>query len=200
MLQKILERVKVPVCLIGIIGLIMAIINLMKQDNELASNGFLLFGIAAVVFVLSEVTSKTADNRRNLKAPERPSGIPEFDAPAPALATETMVEPLTVLGMIILLERPLRFASDQETLVRSIINQQKNEYKRVFAPSAQVQIRVVGASIDDDAYIYGACRNTFDHLGSCSDTDVFLQHVAVGSFNASDGTRGRHFALLNRKL
>lgn len=199
-MQNILERVKVPVCIIGIIGLIMGIINTIKQDFGLAKNGYLLFGIAAVVFVISEVISRAAEKRRNIQTLVKPPSIPEIVTPVPAPVTEKIPEPLTVLGMIVLLERPLRFANDQEALIRSIIEQQKNEFKRVIASSAQVQVRVVGSSIDDDAYIYGACRSMFDGLASCSDNDVFLQRVAVGTFIASDGNRGKHYAFLNRKL
>lgn len=200
MILSILERVKVPVCIIGIIGLIMGVINTIKQDFDLAKNGFLFFGIAAVVFVVSEIINKTADKRRSLETSAPPPGIPTGSTSVIAPGVEKKNEPLTILGMIVLIERPLRFANDQEALIHSIIEQQKNEFKRVFAPSAQVQVRVAGASIDDDAYIYSACRSTFDALDSCSDNDVFLQRVAVGSFTASDGNRGKHYAFLNRKL
>jgi len=200
MIQKVVERVKVPVCIIGIIGLIMGIINTIKHDFEMAKNGFLFFVIAVVVFVVSEVISRAAEKRRNKQNSARPPSIPEIVTPPPTPVFERASEPLTVLGMVVLLERPLRFSNDQQALIRSIIEQQKNEFKRTIAPSAQVQIIVAGDRIDDDAYIYSTCRSTFDKLDAFSDNDVFLQRVAVGSFTASDGNRGKHYAFLNRRL
>lgn len=188
-MKNFIDNLKVYVIIIGIIGLIMGVINTIKGKTDFAKSGFIFFGIAVVFVLLSLVFSKIGQ-----KNPKRDKPQP------PPLVSNKINEPLTVLGVVVLLERPLRGENDDRLLIQSIVNQQINEFKRVISPSAQVKITVAGPSIDDDAYAYGACRTVFDGVDSYADNDEFMQRVATGSFTASDGNRGKHFAYLNRKL
>lgn len=189
-MKNFFDKLYFYIILFGVIGLIMGIINAIKGEAELAKTGFIFFGVAVVVFLFSTAFSKISEKRRD----DRPQPQPPVPANVPAAA------PLTVLGMAVLLEYPLRSGNDRTALIQSIFEQQCKEFKRVIAPSAQVQIIVAGASIDDEAYIYGICRSTFDSLDSYANNEEFLQRVATGSFTASDGNHGKHYAFLNRRL
>lgn len=188
-MKNFIDNLKVYIVMIGLIGLVMGIINSIKGKLDFARTGFVFFGIAVVVVILSLVLSKIGEK------------IPKKDKPLPPpLVRQSKVEPLTVLGMVVLLERPLRFTNDKNALIQSIISQQINEFKRAISPTAQVEINVAGSSIDDEAYIYGVCRSVFDDLDSYANNNEFMQRVATGSFTASDGNRGKHFAFLNHKI
>lgn len=187
-MKEFFEKIKFYIVIFGIIGLIMGVINTIKGKSDLAKTGFIFFGIAVIVVLVTFVFSKMNENKPETK--------PQNQTPA-AIKND---EPLTILGMVVLLENALRFENDKNALIQSIYEQQTREFKRVIAPSARVQIIVTGSSLNDEAYVYGICRNAFDGLDTFANNDEFLQRVATGSFQASDGNRGKHYTFLNRKL
>jgi hypothetical protein len=187
-MKDFFEKIKFYIVIFGIIGLIMGVINTIKGKSDLAKTGFIFFGIAVIVVLVTFVFSKMNENKPETK--------PQNQTPA-AIKND---EPLTILGMVVLLENSLRFENDKNALIQSIYEQQTREFKRVIAPSARVQIIVTGSSLNDEAYVYGICRNAFDGLDTYANNDEFLQRVATGSFQASDGNRGKHYTFLNRKL
>lgn len=189
-MKNILEKAQLYAIILGAIGFIMGIVNLVKGRTEFILPSFALFGVGALAVVIPAAISKYSDQ----KASRNPRPQPSVIANSPA------EKPLIVLGMVVLLERPLRFANDEDALIKSIFDQQRLELKRAIAPEAPVKMIVAGVSLDDDAYIYGICRSTFDTLDSYADNDEFLSRVATGSFVASDGNRGKHFAFLNRRI
>lgn len=200
-MQDFIEKVKFYIVAIGLIGLIMGIINTFKHNFTQAKTGYIFFGVAVVVVALSLISSRIIEKRQSTKKNQSPAvSVTPPQPPVLPASPAKSTDPLTVLGMLVLLERPLRFATDKELLIRSIIDQQSGEFHRLIAPSAQVQIIVASTNIDDDAYIYGACRSAFDKLDTSVDNDEFLGRVATGSFTASDGNRGKHFAFLNKKM
>jgi hypothetical protein len=158
----------------------------------------LLFGVLVLAIVLSHGLSWIISKIEQKKDAMKPAT--GTAAAVPSAIPPIQEQPLTVLGMVVIMENPLPFPKDEERLISEILAQQTGDFKRVIAPSAQVNIVVAGASLDDDAYIYGVCRSNFDGLDAYSDQDEFLQRVATGSFVASDGNRGKHFAFLNRKM
>lgn len=194
-MKNLIDKVTNYIIIFGVLGLIMGVINIFKGESGYAKTGFTFFGVMVVFILGSTALSKIGERKARKESQKQPA--PAARAVEPPAPTP---EPLTVLGIIVLLERPLRFANDKSVLIQSILAQQTGEFKRLIAPTAQVHIMEAGASIDDDAYIYGACRSAFDGLSSYADNDEFLQRVATGSFTASDGNRGKHFAFLNRKL
>jgi hypothetical protein len=190
-MQNFFEKLQHYSIIFGILGLIMGIINSIKGEAELARTGFFFLGIAFLFFLLSIAFSRLSEKVQKKNKPGQQS-------PAPLKVAAT--EPLTILGMVILLQHPLRFANDKDALLKSIFFQQEKEFGRVIAPSAQVQVTIAGASLDDEAYVYGICRSAFDGLSTYTNNDEFLQRVATGSFTASDGNKGKHYTFLNRKL
>lgn len=188
-MKNLIDNVKVYIVIFGLIGLVMGIINSFKGKFEFARTGFIFFGVAVVVVLLSLFCSKIGEK------------IPRKDnQQQPPIVTPKNTGAITVLGLIVLLERPLRFENDKSALIQSIYSQQIKEFKRVILPNAQVEVKVAGSGIDDDAYVYGVCRSAFDGVDSYADNNEFMQRVATGSFTASDGNRGKHFAFLNRKI
>ncbi len=187
-MKELFEKVKFYIVIFGIIGLIMGVINTIKGKSDLAKTGFMFFGTAIIVVLATYVFSKMNENKPDTK--------PQNQTPV-AIKDD---QPLTILGIVVLLENPLKSDSDKNALIRSIFDQQIKEFKRVITPTTKIQIIVAGSSLDDDAYIYGVCRSAFDGLDSYANNDEFLQRVATGSFQASDGNRGKHYAFLNRKL
>jgi hypothetical protein len=187
-MKEFFEKIKFYIVIFGIIGLIMGVINVINGKTELAKTGFIFFGVAVVVVIATFAFSKINESKPKAK----------FQSQAPTPIRKD--EPLTVLGLVVLLENPLQSDTDKNNLIQSILEQQTREFKRVVASTAKVQITVAGSSLDDDAYIYGICRSAFDGLDSYSNNDEFLQRVATGSFQASDGNRGKHYAFLSRKL
>jgi hypothetical protein len=187
-MKEFFEKIKFYIVIFGIIGLIMGVINVINGKSELAKTGFIFFGVAVVVVMLTFASSKINDRKPPIKTQ---SQIP---------ADLKKDEPVIVLGMVVLLENPLRSEADKSALIQSIFDQQTKEFKRVVASTAKVQITVAGTSLDDEAYVYSMCRSAFDGLDSYANNDEFLQRVATGSFQASDGNRGKHYAFLNRKI
>lgn len=189
-MKNFLEKAQLYAIILGAIGFIMGIVNVVKGRTEFIFPSFTLFGVGALTVVIPAAISKYSDQ----KASKNPR-------PQPSVITNSPAEKqVTVLGMVVLLERPLRFAKDEDALIKSIFDQQRLELKRAIAPATQVKMIVAGASLDDDAYLYGICRSTFDTLDSYADNDEFLSRVATGSFVASDGNRGKHFAFLDRRM
>ncbi len=188
-MKNFIDNLKVYIVMIGLIGLVMGIINSIKGKYDFARTGFIFFGVAVIVVILSLVFSKISEKIAIKDNPQPPH-----------LETHNNIEPLTVLGMVVLLERPLRFENDKNALIQSIFSQQVSEFKRLISPNAQVEVRVAGSGMDDEAYVYGVCRSAFDGVDSYADNNEFMQRVATGSFTASDGNRGKHFAFLNRKI
>ena len=193
-MKSLLEKLQNLVIFLGVAGLILGVVNLFKAEYQKALYAFLLFGVLVVMIVISNVIEKINDKK----------AAAQYDhlnaAPAPVQTAQPQQAPLTVLGMVVLMQRPLRLEGDQTALTKSILAQQTGELKRVIAPTAKIEFIVAGNDLDDDAYIYAICRNTFESLGTWQDNDEFLSRVATGSFAASDGNRGKHFAFLNRKL
>jgi hypothetical protein len=187
-MREFFEKIKFYIVIFGFIGLIMGVINLINGRNELAKTGFIFFGVAVVVVALTFVFSKISERNPAIKSQNQTP------------ATIRKEEQLIVLGMIVLLENPLRSDTDKNTLIRSIFDQQVKEFKRVIAPTTKIELTVAGNSLEDEAYVYSVCRSAFDGLDSYTNNDEFLQRVATGSFQASDGNRGKHYAFLNRKL
>jgi len=189
-MKNFLEKAQLYAIILGAIGFIMGIVNAVKGRTEFILPSFALFGVGALAVVIPAAISKYSDQKANRN--------PHLQQPV--ITNIPAEKPVTVLGIVVLLERPLRFANDEDALIKSIFDQQRLELKRAIAPAAQVKMIVAGASLDDDAYIYGICRSTFDNLDSYADNDEFLSRVATGSFVASDGNRGKHFAFLNRRI
>jgi hypothetical protein len=198
LISLLLDKLLNLLIVVGVIGLIMGIINTFKGRPQQAKYGFLLFGVLVLAIVLSHVLSWIISKIQQKKDAMKPAT--GTAAAASSVILPIQEQPLTVLGMVVIMENPLRFPKDEERLISEILAQQTGDFKRVIAPSAQVKIVVAGASLDDDAYIYGVCRSNFDGLDAYSDHDEFLQRVATGFFVASDGNRGKHFAFLNRKM
>lgn len=196
LISLLLDKLLNLLIVVGVIGLIMGIINTFKGRPQQAKYGFLLFGVLVLAILLSHVFSWIISKIEQKKDAMKPA----TDTAVPSALPPIQEQPLTVLGMVVIMENPLRFPKDEERLISEILAQQTGDFKRVIAPSAQVNIVVAGASLDDDAYIYGVCRSNFDGLDAYSDHDEFLQRVATGSFVASDGNRGKHFSFLNRKM
>ena len=188
-MKKMMEKLVYSICVIGVIGLLAGIWNLIKGNGDSAKTGFITFGVGTAVYLLAMAYTWIEKKTGYAKTKEKTQQ-----------STAAAAGPLTILGMVVLLERPLRFEADKPALIKSILNQQTNEFMRAVASTAKIDIKVAGASLDDDAYIYGVCRSAFDGLDSYTDNDEFLQRVATGSFTASDGNRGKHYAFLNRKL
>ena len=105
------------VILFGLIGLILGIINLLKGEIGFAKTGFVFFGIAAIIVV-------------SFKILERRTGINRTGKPTAMSSAAEINKPVTVLGMVVLLERPFGNKTDEEVLKRSIIEQQMNEFDR----------------------------------------------------------------------
>ena len=181
--KKFFNRLVDYVILIGLIGLILGVINLIKGESGYAQTGFAFFGTAVLFLVLSKIFERISGKKkslnlcRNLSEQENKTAI--------------------VLGILVLLERPFDNKNDETILKHSILNQQKNEFYRLISANALVKFRVAGASLDDEAYIYGVCRSEFEDLSTWANNDEFLQRVAIGSFTASDGNCGKHFVFLD---
>jgi hypothetical protein len=191
MIQKIkefIDKIKFYALILGGLCLLGAIINLFSHSVEKAKAGFLFCGGAVVLYGLLELLYRV------LPEP-KPQPIPAVNVPSvPAVA------PIKVLGLVVMLERPLRFPGNQQALVRSILQQQRNEFHRMVSDSVPMQISVAGTDLNDEAYIYAKCRAFFESLGTWQNNDEFLRRVAVGSFTASDGNRGKHFSFLDRGI
>jgi hypothetical protein len=189
-MNKFIDGLYYYVTIFGLLGLVMGVINSIKGKNDYAKTGFIFFGIAVFIVLVFMILLKISQPMMNKKVKEQP----------PVLINQDKAGPLTILGMVILIERPLRFDNDKHKLIQSICEQQIREFKRVISSNAQVEVKIAGSSIDDDAYAYGVCRSAFDEVDSYADNEEFMQRVATGSFTSSDGNRGKHFAYLNRKL
>jgi hypothetical protein len=192
MIQKIkefIDKIKFYALILGGLCLLGAMINLFSHSVEKAKAGFLFCGGAVVLYGLLELLYRVLPEPKPQPAPVM-SSMP----PVPAVASTK------VLGLVVMLERPLRFSGDQQALVQSILQQQRKEFHRMVSDSVPMQISVAGTDLEDEAYVYARCRIFFEPLDTWKNNTEFLSRVAVGSFMASDGNRGRHFSFLDRSI
>jgi|GEM_PF-1305373 hypothetical protein len=197
-MKKLLEKIQFYSIIIGAISLIMLIVNLIKRKPIYIKNSLIIFGVCAILTLLLLAVDKLIEKK------EAEAARLKKNVPPPVIvnqATLPVSSKPTVLGVVVLIRNPLRFAADQPALIKSILDQQVSEFGRAVDPSAKVQVIVPGSSINDEAYIYGVCRSAFEGLGApIQNNEEFLKRVAVGSFTASDGNYGKHYSYLDRTL
>ena len=100
LISLLLDKLLNLLIVVGVIGLIMGIINTFKGRPQQAKYGFLLFGVLVLAIVLSHVfswiISKIEQKKDAMKA--------ATDTAVPSALPPIQEQPLTVLGMVVIME------------------------------------------------------------------------------------------------